>query len=721
MSGQPPRHGRRSRDHARREEREKNTEPRNLPHHDPKHPLRGGVQEHDSDELDDPADVPGGNDEGYGAARRDFRRHAKGAAPPRWNRTATFREDGTGELQTYYGTLGTHAQFQLARQFDHRKQFLHLIGKILLRWFASFILSVAMVICFYEYEKVKILDTYAKRWFNTVSTGLYLTLGLNLAASLKGMAIIVRWKLLSRKAHDLEEVDFLLGLGSLIKVFRYGIHIIRRRPLTSLACFSWIAFNAVGRVSVALTGLTYSYDSAGATSSSPGIANVTDWTKWTEANAVTRDFRSTPQSESYAAHSYGLFSVLVAQQALTKPGEGDPNKPEFNPIERDETGAWYYYMREFNPHPKKPYSNVAHKSKRFVKADSMCSYFPMVEGQRGDSDTITYLNGTRRVTLNGISGYAPMATTWINLRPDLAINSQYNCGPRCAPLYALQFTAIDSPLSQPGAFYSCNVTISEVSGSQSPVHDMPDDIARLAAGAIALQGYSEHPNSWEFARYITDSPWSDWNVGQNQVASTDYVRRLASRFAIGAIAMKDLKGSKLAQAMGNVAWVGVLLKVKWNFLLLILGTILVLQLIVGCLVVAYANTVFCKDDSYLSTARLLRPVVERLGPSGCALTGKDISHTLKQMVVYGVRTDDTGERHHLDLGEDITKLRSFPQGWYDGYQEWEDVGEELLQGIDVSETEVGSTKVVKTRKASEENIRRPRKMVVRRRTGWVRI
>ncbi|KAI5798404.1 hypothetical protein FPQ18DRAFT_254678 [Pyronema domesticum] len=640
--------------------------------------------------------------------------------PPRWNRTATFREDGTGELQTYYGTLGTDAQFQLARQFDHRKQFFHLIGKILLRWFASFVLSIGMVVCFYEYEKVKILDTYAKRWFNTVSTGLYLTLGLNLAASLKGMAIIVRWKLLARKAHDLEEVDFLLGLGSLIKVFRYGIHIFRRRPLTSLACFAWIAFNAVGRVSVALTGLTYSYDSAGAASSSPGIANVTDWTKWTEADAVSRDLNPTPQSESYSAHSYGLFSVLLKQQYLTKPGEQDPNYPLDKPIEYDGTGAWYYYMREYNPHPKNPHSAIPHKSKRSVKADSMCDYFPMIEGQKGDSSTITYLNGTRRVTLNGIANYAPMATTWINPRPDLAINSQYNCGPRCAPLFALQFTARDSPTSLPGAFYACNVTISEVSGRLSPIHDIPDSIARLAAGAVALEGYSNHPNSWEFVRYTPDSPWSDWNIGQDQNNVTDYVRRLASRFAIGALAMKDLQGGKPVQAMGDVAWVGVLLKVKWNFLLLILGVILILQLIMGCAVVAYANTVFCKDDSYLSTARLLRPVVERLGPAGCALTGKDISHTLKQMVVYGVRTDDTGERHHLDLGEDIAKLKRFPQGWYDGYQEWEDVKEELLRGVDVDGTEVESTKVVETRRASGESIRRPRKMAVRRRRGWVR-
>jgi len=63
-----------------------------------------------------------------------------------------------------------------------------------------------MVFAFYYYEKIKILTKADKRRFNAVSTGLYLTLGLNLAASLKGMAVIVRWKLLSRKAHQLEEV-----------------------------------------------------------------------------------------------------------------------------------------------------------------------------------------------------------------------------------------------------------------------------------------------------------------------------------------------------------------------------------------------------------------------------------------------------------------------------------------------------------------------------------
>jgi hypothetical protein len=177
--------------------------------------------------------------------------------PPVWDRTTTY--------QTHYDALGRTAQTQFARQHNSMRQFFHLLGKILLRWVVSFLLSVMMVVAFYEYEKVKILDKTAKRWFNALSTGLYLTLGLNLAASLKGMAIILRWKLLSRKKHNLEEVclkhkasffsrpdnltieqvDYILGLSSLIKVSRYGLYTVKKRPLTTITCICWVLFNAV--------------------------------------------------------------------------------------------------------------------------------------------------------------------------------------------------------------------------------------------------------------------------------------------------------------------------------------------------------------------------------------------------------------------------------------------------------------------------------------------
>jgi len=72
------------------------------------------------------------------------------------------------------------------------------------------LLATAMVLVFYQFEKIKVLTRSQRRWFNFSTTMLYLTLGLNLAASLKGMAIIVRWKLLARKAHQLEEVGAIV-------------------------------------------------------------------------------------------------------------------------------------------------------------------------------------------------------------------------------------------------------------------------------------------------------------------------------------------------------------------------------------------------------------------------------------------------------------------------------------------------------------------------------
>lgn len=52
-----------------------------------------------------------------------------------------------------------------------------------MRWFVSLVLAGMMMLCFWQYEKIKILSHDQKRWFNALKTGLYLTLGLNLAVS----------------------------------------------------------------------------------------------------------------------------------------------------------------------------------------------------------------------------------------------------------------------------------------------------------------------------------------------------------------------------------------------------------------------------------------------------------------------------------------------------------------------------------------------------------
>jgi hypothetical protein len=222
-----------------------------------------------------------------------------------------------------------------------------------------------------------------------------------------------------------------------------------------------------------------------------------------------------------------------------------------------------------------------------------------------------------------------------------------------------------------GSFFDCEVNISTVYNATAIVHEFPDSSAVIAAGSIALAGYSIGPDQWEYVRYPPESPWSlsgdsPLSTAENSLDASN-AAFLASRFAIGAIAAKDLYGpTTLQYDHGMTARVGVLLVIKWTYLLLILAGILAAQLCLGLGTVFWANSVVCKDDSFLSTARLLRPVVERLGDSGCALTGRDIASTLVDGMVYGVRTGDGGQRHHLDLGADVVPMKRFPNGWYDG-------------------------------------------------------
>lgn len=143
----------------------------------------------------------------------------------------------------------------------------------------------------------------------------------------------------------------------------------------------------------------------------------------------------------------------------------------------------------------------------------------------------------------------------------------------------------------------------------------------------------------------------------------------------------------MVPAEGIQSWAGVLLKVKWLNLYLSLGSVLIINLFLGIFVAFKANAVCCKDDSYLSTARLLRrklpnicafstrhgfanvgfhvALMDRLGPHGTYCDGKALATTFDRKVAYGFRTSKEGV-NVLSMDEDITTLtKKFPNGMYD--------------------------------------------------------
>lgn len=68
-----------------------------------------------------------------------------------------------------------------------------------------------------------------------------------------------------------------------------------------------------------------------------------------------------------------------------------------------------------------------------------------------------------------------------------------SCGDRCIWMWAHQ----TKDQNNPSNFYQCPVTVNVVQNSEQDVHDVSNDIARLAASAIGLEGgKSDQENGW---------------------------------------------------------------------------------------------------------------------------------------------------------------------------------------------------------------------------------
>ena len=78
------------------------------------------------------------------------------------------------------------------------------------------------------------------------------------------------------------------------------------------------------------------------------------------------------------------------------------------------------------------------------------------------------------------------ATVYIYRGPDLPQLTEVNsCGDRCLWIWAHRTSV---PNNNTSTLFQCPVTISEVSNATTPLHDIPDPVARVAAASIALQG-----------------------------------------------------------------------------------------------------------------------------------------------------------------------------------------------------------------------------------------
>ena len=508
--------------------------------------------------------------------------------------------------------------------------------------------------------------------FNAIITGLSIALGLNLNASLKSYARMMRWRLLMARYQPLEQFDLIMGcdkLSNVIALFfkSWGSHVRFLPSLTGLLCLLWIVINVGSTILVASLGLTYSLDPSdkivnvdyGGLTSVVQLAYISD--------ASNSGEKITYQAQLIAAQQYGItgqfFQIVTGIELSNAVGLGTINK------DRGTSGYFRYFFIDENPLVFNPVANAA-ISGRFIDASTSCDTYPVVDGGYGNLSYIVYTDSGRNVTqaIGSIGEQEPGAMTYIS---ELATT----CGSRCTQVKTFQPIYLSNAdglgVVHNPHFFICNSTISKVQQYIGPtVYDvldnvqMPDNVAKIIAGVPGWSG-SQPTNSTEesqtYSRQASETFTNDTTVEQ--------VEDMISSFAIATSAALDDHGPR-KNISGADPVVANVLKLGRNWreagsLLAVIPTIHFLAMIA---VLIWADKAIILDDTSLAAAKFLKPMMDRLETKGNLMRGEDIVQILKNpRVKYGWRYID-GNVLHADIYEESTAVvvgPEFRSGVYD--------------------------------------------------------
>ena len=358
-------------------------------------------------------------------------------------------------------------------------------------------------------------------------------------------------------------------------------------------------------------------------------------------------------------HNYGYTQTDFLDQAgsaNTFGVEATSNNPyvDVPAAEQTYTAGYYtnsagdvYWYRFIDQSPYDAAESVV--SLRTVNTTATCTSYDVLSGGYGNEDPYVVYHDPK--TGRNVSQYvyptAPGCATWL-------ANSEPTCGPRCTQVDVL-LTADNQTGSNPiPRYFSCNNTVGHVTDLDSywgyAAYRIADEQARLWAGAIGFSGFSDDNGSMEYVRYDYASDWSP--TGDS--GDTDMAQLLMA-FTAGAFSAYDTNGPRL-NVTGYYPTQAQVVDVDWKWSIALLAGIPGVQFLVLLAVLVWANKVIIKDTSHLATARLLRPVVEKLGDKGCLLTGDEIAETLgNYRLKYGVRDPPQNSMAYSGLGGEFVR------------------------------------------------------------------
>ncbi|RVX66497.1 hypothetical protein B0A52_09782 [Exophiala mesophila] len=154
-----------------------------------------------------------------------------------------------------------------AREYNHRRQRRRLLRLTVGEWFNTLVLCSTYFGILYAYTRELTISVQQRRVFNSLTTANSLLLGVNLAASLRSYAKLMRWRMLAAVYRPLEMFDLVMGCDSLINVIKLLFKARSERSRfwpsrTQVYCVLWLLTHLAVTVLVGIIGLNYNLETS---------------------------------------------------------------------------------------------------------------------------------------------------------------------------------------------------------------------------------------------------------------------------------------------------------------------------------------------------------------------------------------------------------------------------------------------------------------------------
>ncbi|KAK0654745.1 hypothetical protein B0T16DRAFT_256 [Cercophora newfieldiana] len=405
-----------------------------------------------------------------------------------------------------------------------------------LRWFGTATLSGLYYLAIRLHQD-RTLSRGQKSAFDAIVVGLSIALGLNIAASLREMAIYMRWWFLGKRQIHIREIE----VHSLIAL----VGLLWRSPAPSLkiVCLVWILLNIAIQTGISALSLTFQAD--------PGIEDI-----YLDPSMGTIAIPDMSEFARIGRFNGGAGPQLLAAHILGDIGSSYnistlPSTPmEDEPVARHPASVWdagshweYIFLNSAPAHQSQDFNYLSVYSNQSVRSSGVCTTPPYDFTINKTAGAVSIRQTDSNTTAIFPSIALGVESIYYLTTPALIGRSGTtgSCGPGCSTIHALE------PMAGPPAegsyfnpestffYYSCNITVSTSSPSAGPFNFSATNAA-VAAQAIALSEQTAPTTNGSLSTDVYTSYSFGLQYGEAQNNSATGMASMMSRFAIGAVA-----------------------------------------------------------------------------------------------------------------------------------------------------------------------------------------